>query len=98
MDDTNELIGLIQIGEYIDKNINLAFAAYAKFFGKLSIKSENKITALNMFTERLDKYIKANDTVTLSDYAAIYALESGFEDEYKKVSKHIEYCLKKQYK
>ena len=92
-----EINGLIQISELIDKNIQQAFFIYAKLFGKLTpIKSQNKMMALNMFTEKLKQYMDSNNTPVLSDYAAIYALETGFEDEHKKVAKHIEDCIKRQ--
>ena len=97
-DDINELNGLIQISELIDTNINSAFNTYARFFGKPTrFKSSNKMTALNLFTERLKNYIDANDLEVLSNYAAIYAMEPGFGEEYDKVSKHIYHCIEKQY-
>lgn len=97
--EIDELNGLIQISELIDTNINSAFNTYAQFFGKpVHFKSTNKITALNLFTEKLKKYMDSNNIDVLSNYATIYALEPGFKDEYNKVSKHIEECIKKQYK
>jgi hypothetical protein len=95
MDNTQdvELIGLIQISEIIDSDINSAFNIYAKFFGTL-VGGSDKITALNMFTEKLKKYINSNDLTILSNYASIYALEPAFKEEYAKVSNRIDEILK----
>lgn len=97
--DIDELNGLVHISETIDTNINSAFNTYAQFFGKpAKFKSTNKMMALNLFTERLKKYIDSNNTDVLSNYAAIYAMEPGFNEEYEKVAKHIEKCIAGKYK